>query len=82
LHGLDVGDRFPNVRNGDLMLLARVTIDRLLVGRLGLIPGALGLVQGVGRLVELRLRSIAALDQLTLTVIGFLGQDHACHRPL
>ena len=61
---------------------ARITVDRLLVGGFGLVGGALALVQGIGRLVEPRLRRVAMLGQLADAVIGFLGKDHAGLRPL
>ena len=61
LHGLDVGDGFADIRLRDLVLLFGVAIDRLIVGRLGLIDGSLALVQRIGGLVELSDRGIAAL---------------------
>ena len=63
-------------------LLVGVAVDRLLVGRFGLVGGALALVQGIGRLVEPRLRRIAMLGQLADAVIGLLRKDHAGLRPL
>ena len=59
-----------------------VAVDRLLVGRFGLVGGALAFVQGIGRLVEPRLRRVAMLGQLADAVIGLLRQDHAGLRPL
>ena len=73
---------FADVRRRDLALFARVAVDRLLVGRFGLVDGTLALVQGIGRLVEPRLRSVAMLGQLADAVVGFLRQDHAGLRPL
>ena len=39
-------------------------------------------MQGIGRLVEPRLRRVAVLGQLADAVISLLGQDHAGLRPL
>jgi len=73
LHGLNIGKRLADVRRRDLMLLFGV-VDRLLVGRSGLIDGALILVQGI-RLVEARNRHIAVLGQLADALVGLLRQD-------
>ena len=73
---------FADVRRRDLALLARVAVDRLLVGRFGLVHGALAFMQGIGRLVEPRLRRIAVLGQLADAVVGLLRQDHARLRAL
>src|SRR5262249_44545673 len=63
-------------------LLFGVAIDRLLVGGFGLIHGALIFMQGVGGLVEPRLRSIAVLRELADAVVCLLRQHHAGLRPL
>ena len=74
--------RLADIRLGDLALLARIAVDRLLVGRLGLIHGALAFVQGIGRLIEAGLRRIAVLGQLADAFVGLLRQHHSRLRPL
>src|SRR5580704_16709303 len=82
LRGLDVGDGLADIRLRDLVLLFRITVDVLIVGRLGLVHGTLAFVQGIGRLVEPGDRGIPMLSQLADPVIGLLRQDHARLRPL
>jgi hypothetical protein len=77
LNSLDVGDGFADVCLSDLMLFARVAVNGLLVSRFGLIRCALAFVQGVGHLIEPRLRRIPARGQLASTIVVLLGQDHA-----
>jgi hypothetical protein len=50
-----------------------IAVDRLLIGRFGLIRPALAFVQGVGRLVEARLRRIAMLGQLADPIVSWPG---------
>src|SRR6516165_5795954 len=76
LHGLDVGNGFADIRLGDLVLFSGVTIDRVIVGRLGLIDGTLVLMQRIGGLVEPRDRGIAVLGQLADAVVGLLRQHN------
>jgi hypothetical protein len=77
----DVGDRLLHVRHRDLAFFPRITVDRLLVGGFGLVGGALALVQGIGRLVEPRLRRVAMFGQLADAVIGLLRKiTLACAR--
>src|SRR5215472_13657205 len=64
LHGRDVGSCFLHSRCGDLVLLFGVTVDRLLIGRFGLIHGALAFMERIGRLVEPRNRRVAMFGQL------------------
>ena len=71
-----------HVRRRDLALFGGVAVDRLLVGGFGLVGGTLALVQGIGHLVEPRLRRVAMFGQLADAVIGFLRKDHAGLRPL
>src|SRR5262249_1909078 len=82
LHRLDVGKGFADVRLGDFVLLFGVTVDRLIVGRLGLIDGTLTLMQRIGGLVEPSDRGIAVFGQLADAVVGFLRQHHARLCPL
>src|SRR5262249_11892757 len=51
LYRLDVGNGFADIGLGDLVLFFGITIDRLIVGRLGLIDGTLILMQRIGGLV-------------------------------
>src|SRR5215831_7617948 len=72
LHGRDVGDRLLHGRCGDFVLLFGVAVDRLLVGRFGLIYVALAFMERIGRLVEPRNRRVAVLGQLADAVVGLL----------
>jgi hypothetical protein len=72
----------PTSASADLVLLFGITIDRLIVGRFGLIDGTLTLVQRIGGLVELSDRGIAVRGQLADTIVGLLRQHHACLCPL
>ena len=82
MDGLDVGERLADIRHSDLALLARITVDRLFVGRLGLIHGALRFMQAIGHLVEARLRCIVALRQLADAFVGLLRQHKGRLRPI
>ena len=73
--------RLADVCFRDLTFLARVAVDRLLVGGLRLIERALALVQGIGRLIEPRLRCVAVLRQLARAVEGLLRQHHVRFAP-
>src|SRR5438445_106793 len=74
LPGLARGAGLAELRLGALMLLARVAVDGLLVGRLGLVRRPLAFVQRIGRLVQPGDRRIPTLGQLADAIIGLLRQ--------
>jgi hypothetical protein len=59
----DVGQRLLHGGCGDLVFLFGVAVDRLLIGRFGLIHGALTFMERIGRLVEPRNRCVAVFGE-------------------
>jgi hypothetical protein len=77
LNALDIGIGLFDAGSGNGPLLFGVAIDRLLVGRFGLIDGAFAFVQRISRLVEACLRRVALLGQCMSAIKGLLRQ----HQP-
>ena len=77
LNALDIGIGLFDVGPGNGPLFLGVAIDRLFIGRFGLIDCAFAFVQRIGHLVEAGLRRVALLGQCVSAVKGLLRQ-HQC----